>query len=415
MSEFRHSTPVLIFRTGRYFIHHSALGIIRSLGRLGVPVYMVVESRFAPAALSRYLTGTFLWETYGLERSQLLQGLDKIGRYLSRPTILMPADDFAAIFIAEEAMTLRQWFKFAFPRSNSNLPRTLANKKELYELCRRMSIPHPKAVFPNSMHDVREFSEKASWPVVVKVASGWLNTARAAPVRIVHSPEELLASYRQLETEQISNFFIQEYISDGEDWFFHGYCNTQSDCLAAFTGRKLRSYPPHAGSTVLGQSISSDSLRSQAEMLLKAIKYAGVMDIDFRFDRRDAQYKILDFNPRVGAQFRLFEDREGNDVARVMYRDLSGQPVSRSAQVDGRVFIVEFDDLRAALRGLRDHELTVQDWWRSFKGIREFAWFKWNDPAPFLLLCILTAIKGVVKLWRLAMCFSARSRTPIIS
>ena len=167
--------------------------------------------------------------------------------------------------------------------------------------------------------------------------------------------------------------------------------------MAAFTGRKLRSYPPDAGPTVLGQSVANDALRSQTEILLKKINYAGILDIDYRFDRRDGLYKIFDFNPRVGAQFRLFEDCEGIDVVRAMYHDLTGQPVRRSRQVDGRIFIVEPQDFLSSLQGLRKRELTLRDWWRSFKGAREFAWFKWNDPAPFLIVSILMVIKGIAK------------------
>ena len=132
-------------------------------------------------------------------------------------------------------------------------------------------------------------------------------------------------------------------------------------------------------------------------MLLKMINYAGILDIDYRFDRRDGRYKILDFNPRVGAQFRLFEDCDGIDVVRAMYYDLTGQPVRRSQQINGRIFIVEPQDFLSSVHGLRNRELTLRDWWRSFQGTREFAWFKWNDPAPFLIVSILMVIKGVVK------------------
>ena len=44
---------------------------------------------------------------------------------------------------------------------------------------------------------------------------------------------------------------LQEYIpgGPGHDWFFHGYCDADSVCRPAFTGRKERSYPAGAGLT----------------------------------------------------------------------------------------------------------------------------------------------------------------------
>src|SRR5437764_1226182 len=47
--------PVLILKTGHYALHHGGLGIIRTLGMLDVPVFTVIEDRFAPAGLSKYL------------------------------------------------------------------------------------------------------------------------------------------------------------------------------------------------------------------------------------------------------------------------------------------------------------------------------------------------------------------------
>jgi hypothetical protein len=59
--------PVLVLKVGRYVLHHGGVGIIRSLGRMGVPTYSVVEDRFTPAAVSGFLTGAFVWETRGTD------------------------------------------------------------------------------------------------------------------------------------------------------------------------------------------------------------------------------------------------------------------------------------------------------------------------------------------------------------
>ena len=47
---------------------------------------------------------------------------------------------------------------------------------------------------------------------------------------------------------------LQEYVPGGDDaiWMFNGYFNHQSECLFGDTGRKLRQFPPHRGSTSLG-------------------------------------------------------------------------------------------------------------------------------------------------------------------
>src|SRR2546427_5682119 len=144
--------PVLILKTGQYALHHGGLCIIRSLGMLDVPVFTVIEDRFAPAALSKYLTGTFVWDTCDWPRSRLLEGLERIARQLKLPTVLIPTDDAGAILIAEEALTLRQWF--LFPKLRSDIPRSLADKSRLHVLCKQFGIPCPHAISPGTISEV---------------------------------------------------------------------------------------------------------------------------------------------------------------------------------------------------------------------------------------------------------------------
>ncbi len=55
------SVPALLIKIGHYPIHAGGIGVVRTLGTLGVPVYALVEDRFAPVAVSRYVAGTFAW------------------------------------------------------------------------------------------------------------------------------------------------------------------------------------------------------------------------------------------------------------------------------------------------------------------------------------------------------------------
>jgi predicted ATP-grasp superfamily ATP-dependent carboligase len=178
---------------------------------------------------------------------------------------------------------------------------------------------------------------------------------------------------------------FQEYIP-GEDWIFHGYRNAETGCFVGFTGKKLRSHPPFAGPTTLGVSMLNEPLSSQTEAMLRVIGYSGVMDIDYRRDERDGRYKLLDFNPRAGMNFRMFENPEGIDVVRALHLDLTGRGVHRAPAIEGRTFIVEVNDLFASLVYLRRGELTLQTWWQSLSGRRELAWWSWDDPLPFLTM-----------------------------
>lgn len=386
--------PVLVFKAGNYPLHHGTAGIIRSLGRAGVPVYAMVEDRFTPAGASRYLAGKFVWKAAGISRECLFEGLAKIFARIGRRAILVPTDDFAAACIAENAFVLTKWF--LFPPLPPGLPRRLANKRGLYSLCREHAIPCPEAAFPACLGDVHEFISRAAFPVVMKAAESQRTPAGMRSTSIARSAEELVALYERAGSAPV---VLQEYIPEtfAEDWIFHGYVNPRSGCAISFTGRKLRSYPPFAGPTSAGISVRNPVLKAQSEALLQSIGYAGIMDLDYRFDRRDGRYKLLDFNPRIGANFRMFENRAGIDVVRAMHLDLTGRPVPRAPAVEGRVFLVENYELLSIPGYLRAGGLTARGWLKSIQGNREFAWLALDDPAPFPAVCARLFLQACAK------------------
>ena len=146
-------------------------------------------------------------------------------------------------------------------------------------------------------------------------------------------------------------------------------------------------------------------LRHQVTRLLGQLGYRGFLDLDLRLDARDGQYKLLDFNPRLGAQLRLFCDSAGVDVATAAYLDLTGQPIPAGEQVDGRGFVVENDDPLGALGYWRRGELGLRSWATSLRTVDEPAWFARDDLRPFGLMCVRMG-------WRLATRHFAAVRAP---
>src|ERR1019366_5732665 len=98
-------------KIGRDPLDHGGVGVIRSLGRVGVSVYAFIEDAATPAALSRYARGTVIWPTSGCEpQEQLVEGLAAIGRKLDERAVLLCTDDGAAVLVAEHVADLSEWF-----------------------------------------------------------------------------------------------------------------------------------------------------------------------------------------------------------------------------------------------------------------------------------------------------------------
>jgi len=270
----------------------------------------------------------------------------------------------------------------------------VAGKYSLHELCGSAGIPSVAAAVPDDMPAAREFAARAGFPLIAKLTTPW-QAGGLRSTSIVGSDDELDEIFTACQ-QAGAGVMLQEFIpgGPGTDWFFHGYCDATSACRPAFTGVKERSYPAHAGLTCLGRSEPNTELREQVTGMLSKLGYRGIMDLDLRLDRRDGQYKLLDFNPRLGAQFRLFRTVAGLDVASAAYLDLTGQAIGDSEQADRRFLVENYDPL-GALGYLRRGELSVGSWLKSLRGVDEVAWFARDDLRPFGLMCLRMG-------WRLA-------------
>ncbi|OIV35996.1 hypothetical protein BIV57_18650 [Mangrovactinospora gilvigrisea] len=388
-------------------MHHGTLGAIRSLGRAGVEVHAVLEDRGVPAARSRYLRRVY---PMGPEPGPvLLGGLLRLGERIGRPTLLVTMDDAGALFAAENAEALRERFLLPVPK-DAGLPRRLADKQAVAELCRSWGVPHPRTEAPADALGLRAAVAALGLPLIAKWARPWLlpaaatASAAAPPLRstqVVRTRAEAEALFAR-RGEAGTTLLLQELLPESPqgDWFFHGYFDAAGRCLFGATGRKDRSWPPHAGLTALGRWLPNPDIFGLAERLAGGIGYHGVVDLDFRREPGTDRYHLLDFNPRLGAQFRLFADGSGLDVVRAMHLDLTGRRVPAVRPRPGRGFWVENYDPVGALRLMREGELAPAAFVRSLRGVGERAWFAADDPVPFALMWRQLAARGAARALR---------------
>ncbi|HET7230268.1 MAG TPA: hypothetical protein VFJ16_09710 [Longimicrobium sp.] len=384
--------------------HHGGLGIARSLGRLGVAVAGVDADPRAAGLRSRYLARALTWSVAreGGEAS-VARLLALAGELGGRP-VLIPTTDDLARFVAENAGALGE--RFRFPRVDAATVRAFSDKRELYFLCRRLGVPTPDTAFPRSRRDVARFAARCAFPVMVKGIDGArLERRTGRKMAIARTAAELLALYGELEDPAGPNLMLQDYVPGGDDtvWMFNGYFDGRSECRAGFTGKKLRQHPVHTGATSLGICLENAEVYRLTADFMKRVGYRGVLDIGWRYDARDGGYKLLDPNPRIGSTFRLFVDRDGMDVARYLYLDMTGQPLPPARQREGRKWLVEERDLESSLDYAREGALGLRQWARSFRGVEESAWFARDDLRPFVVVMGRTAARGARALGRRAL------------
>lgn len=379
-------TPIVILGLSRGVFHHGVLGIARSAGRLGVPVHRLGLERRAPAALSRYISG---WDVLPDEATseEIFQALRELTSSIGK-SILIPADDAASVFVDDHMDALET--HFLLPRQPVGLARALSSKRGMYELCQRYGVPTPVSAFPESETDVLRHADGAEFPIVLKCINAGDAPASAPRVMIAENRGELVEAYHEMEAPGANNVMLQEYIPGTPEtvWMFNGYFDADSNCRIGFTGKKVRQSPPYTGATTLGECRANPAVHDTTVRFMQELGYRGILDIGYRFDERDGQYKLLDVNPRIGGTFRLFVADNGLDVLRALYLDLVGHDVPSAVAPDGRRWIVEPLDVTSSIVYRRRGDLTLRAWLRSLRGVSEAAWFARDDPRPFLVLWV---------------------------
>lgn len=413
MPSFDIRVPAVLMRLDRNPFHHGTLGAVRSLGRAGIEVHAVVEAAGSPVGRSRYLRRVHLRPDGSPDLAEIHRLLRSISDQLATPAVLIAMDDLSAIAVGRLAAELSG--RYLLPEQPSGLAERVADKAELVDICAALSVPHPRTVIPADAEGAAAAAWSLGLPVVAKWSRPWLLPAGAGlrSTQVVRSKREARELFAR-RPEAGSELLLQEYLPQGRDldWFFHGYSGSDGTCLVGAAGRKERSWPVGAGLTAVGRWLPNPEVERTARRVVAALGYRGILDLDFRLDPGTGGYHLLDFNPRPGAQFRLFTDLAGTDVVRALHLDLTGRTVPASGAAHGRTFLVENYALLSVLsslmssapsrgvrgaggvRGERDSarggaQVAGQGGGRGGgqggtrgRGGREVAWFALDDPMP---------------------------------
>lgn len=434
MPSFDTEVPVLLLRLDPNPFHHGTLGAVRSLGRTGIEVHAVVESAPGPVSRCRFMHRMHALPPGPTSHLDLERALVRASDAIGRPAVLIALDDRGAIAVAELSTRLSD--RYLLPDLPPDLPGRVADKAGLAALCHSTGIPHPTTVAPCSPAEAAMEAAALGLPVVAKWSRPWLLPTGLRSTTLVRTPAHASELYEH-SAQAGSQLLLQRRLPEGHgtDWFFHGYAAERGAFLLGGAGRKERSWPPRTGLTAVGTWLANREVEEAAARLAAQVGYRGILDLDFRLDPDTGTYHLLDFNPRPGAQFRLFTDDSGLDVVRAQHLHLTGRAVPAQRGGPGRVFVAENYALLSALatvasRGRArdpDRALTgatrhvaglvtgqqVPGWrpdpvlgrirerfrGRARRGPVERAWFSADDPAPFFAMVSAWLARCVRKVW----------------
>src|SRR5882724_1033341 len=368
--------------------HITGLAVARSLGRRGVPVIGLDRDENGYGMHSRYTTVAGRCP-YPLDDERgFIDLLMEIGSTLKRKAVLFPCLDEWVFAVARHARQLAE--HFILPFSDIETVERILDKSLLYRKCEQRRIPIPRTFYVGEQTP-EQIASEISFPCIVKPAlqRAFTNEFGEKVLR-AETREDFLSLCDRAGHHPL---LAQEIVGSGVDSFYSlcSYIGRDGQAKGVFVGRKLEQYPPDFGTACLVDSRFVEEIVERGVDILKQFGYHGISEVEFIYDERDHDYKLLDINTRAWKWIGL-PIRAGVDLVWLAYSDAVNGKVERAGrQIDGLkwVWLKDYVQLRKLQAGKSEATLSDQDWFDLLTGKGDTshsivsAVFSNDDPAPF--------------------------------
>ena len=367
-------------------MNETGLTAARCLGREGISVRGFDVGAGRAAFRSRYCAAAVCPDP--------LEQPDELVRFLTRQVgdgsqkaVLLPTSDAFFLFLSRQRARLADKFLMSLP--SEEVAESVVNKRRLYELAAAHGTAFPKSYFPGTYDEALAVKDLLRYPAFIKPYWGHQWRAYFGGQHKgfkVRSPEEFLDRFQEV-LESGHPALAQSYITSADDNLFSVslYVSEAGEALAAFPRRQVRQYPPNSGTVTLAVSERNPEVIASATHLCRSIGYRGIAGLEYKRDRADNHYKLLDFNPRLMLSDGLTAYC-GINLPLMQYLDLTGQsPAARPEYAEGVTWLESMADFAAFKQYHARGELRFTDWLKSIRRAKVFALFAWDDPLPFLV------------------------------
>jgi predicted ATP-grasp superfamily ATP-dependent carboligase len=371
--------------------HVQSLGIIRSLGREKIPVYLLNDKSLCIGRFSKFLKRFFLCPSFDDTDNLVKYLVSFAGREKIQDWILWPTNDASVFAVSTHKTNLEKFYKIATP--SWDVVQYALNKKLTYSIAEKCNIPCPKTAYPENLDAVIAIGGTLAYPVILKpaVMHHYFKKARKKAV-IVYNSQELIKNYQtMISIIDPSEIMVQEIIP-GRPGFLYSFCSlfkegkVQAKCIA----QRRRQKPMDCGKgTTFAESISIPELEKYGSRLLNEIGYYGLSEIEFKKDPRDGQYKLLEINARTWLWHSL-AIRCGVNFPLLQYRDITQGHINTVLSFRENIKWVHFyTDFAISMNEVLHRKMTISDYLYSLKGEKEPGVFSKDDMMPFIMETIL--------------------------
>jgi D-aspartate ligase len=374
---------------------YQGLGIVRSLGKIGIPI-CVIDDEHSISRFSRYATHGIRVPDLRQEH-RIIETLLDCGRKLNlQGWVLFPTRDEIVSAISRHRSALSELFRVPAPEWNTT--RWVLDKRNTYKLAQDLNIPFPMTWPPVDLDDLEQVD--FSFPLVLKPAikNRFFYATKAKAWRVDNRADLRPMLRRANAIAGANEILIQDLIpGDGRHQFSYCAFFKAGKAVGSMVTRRRRQHPHDFGrASTFVETIDLPALEALSERFLKAIDYYGLVEVEFKLDPRDGQFKLLDINARTWGYHSL-GTHAGVDFPRLLYVDQLSGVVNPCRGRPGVSWVRLLTDLPTGIIDVLGGRLHCRDFMHSLKNYHAEAVFNYEDPVPGLVECALLPYLSVKK------------------
>lgn len=375
---------------------HPGLGIARSLGRRDIAVYVIDDQR-SVCSFSKYAMRFLKVKDLRDERRAVDAVLDAGRRFGLKDWVLFPTRDETVAAFSRHREELATIFRVPIPDWNS--VKWAWDKKNTYELATKLRIPCPQTFYPRNSDDLKELHSKLPLAVKPAVKENFFYATGAKAWR-ADTAEQLERLYAKAARKVNPDEILVQQIIPGDGRYQLSYCAFFRGGVAHSTlvARRRRQHPYEFGrAATYVESIELPAVEELAERFLKAIDYYGLVEVEFKEDPRDGEYKLLDVNARTWG-FHTLGFPAGVDFPYLLFADQMGEVPKPCRGRAGATWIRLVTDIPTGVLDIFKGRQNCRAYLRSLCEFDIESVFTREDPLPaiaeLLLLPYLCVTKG---------------------
>ena len=400
-----HALPAPVFVMNPYY---TGLGIGRCLR--GLSVDALAWETAIPGARSRHFRDVHRVPNSADEPGELCRWLLAAKDRYPEPPVIFPTRDFDVVFLHRHREQLSPFYRL--PPAGWRATEVFLDKLETAKLADAAGVPTPGTAGCTSLEDLERQLPQLRFPLVVKPRRAYQWRGSAAWTKVGGRKAFLVENADQLREElrligEVSEVLLQEFVAgaDADIVTFCCYMGPAGEALGYFTARKVRQNPPLFGTGSVVELADIPEIVAPSLKLLRAAGYAGIAEVEYKFDRVKREFFLLEVNPRHWDQHELgllagvnisriaYECALGKQPApqRPNYRGAAGRWVAESELVWGTL-----QQARRALAGApRDFaqpeadgtlRAALREWWLCVARRTIFSVSRLSDPLPGIIL-----------------------------